>query len=302
MNREELHTLIAQTVRPNNKKQINAESLANLFSEMVDATPEGGGGLKYSEERTLYGLNEEVLTDEQKAYNAETYSKMWSGEAVTINVGGIILTPLFATTEDEYVRFEVSLDSDGIKVQVIIKLRSDGSVEVSYTYGSDDSLVIEYGNAESAKAVFADPMFFCKRIVLWNLVFFIDLHIKSFPIDIDGKTVCVLGHEYESTVWLYLYDVDTGEIIEEETVYNTLKVYINVSNTNPANAPYNREAVSGQVTYTNLCVRDSDSSSIVYNPLYSKKIANEYIEVAIYRNGALETWRINADGTSNLTA
>lgn len=264
----------------------------------VDEKVGQGGGLKYSEERTLYGINEEVLTDEQKAYNAETYSKMWGGEAVTINVGGVILTPYFATEDDGFVRFEISLD----KVQVIIKLRSDGSVEVSYTYGSDDSLVIEYGNAESAKAVFADHMFFYKRIVLWNLVFFIDLHIKSLPITTDGKTVCMLGYEYEGTEVIMVYDVDTGEILEEATTSDTLKVYIDVSNTEDLNASYNRDAVSGQNTYKNLVVGDNYSLRAVYYPLYSYKTDNSNIEVVIYRNGAFQRWIINADGTSTLTA
>lgn len=302
MNREELHTLIAQTVRPNNKKQINAESLANLFSEMVDATPEGGGGLKYSEERTLYGVEKEVLTDEQKAYNAETYSKMWGGEAVTINVDGIFLTPRFFTIEDEYVRFEVSFDLEGFKVQVIIKLRSDGSVEVSETFSTGDSLVIEYGNAESAKAVFNDPMFFYKRIVLFYFLTFVDLHIKSVPITTDGKTDCVLGYQLEGTEYLLTYDVDTGEIIAEEALSNTLRVYVGVTDKDSVRATYNRDAVSGQTAYGNLVVGENNSQSITYSPLYSKKIANEYIEVAIYRNGVLQTWRINADGTSTLTA
>ena len=270
--------------------------------DKVEQGEAGGSGLKYSEERTLYGINEEVMTDEQKAYNAETYSKMWGGEAITINVGGVILTPYFATEEDGLVRFKVSLDSDGIKVQVIIKLFSDGSVEVSATYGADDSLVIEYGNAESAKAVFADPMFFYKRIVLLKFIVLVDLNIKTLPITSEGKTVCIVGVQIEGSLWLLIYDVDTGEIIEEVNEYDTLEVYINVPNTETNYASYNRDAVSGKVTYTNLCVRDSYNSSVVYNPLYSTKTANEYIEVAIYRNGALEKWRINANGTSTLTA
>lgn len=300
MNREELHTLIAQTVRPNNKKQINAESLANLFSEMVDATPEGGGGLKYSEERTLYGINEEVLTDEQKAYNAETYSKMWSGEAVTINVGGIFLPTLVSTTE--YVRFEASFDFDGIIVQVIIKLYSDGSVEVSQIARPGDALVITYGDPESAKAVFADPAFFYKRIVLLFALSLVDLNVKSLPITTDGKTDCVLGYQFDGTEYLLTYDVDTGEIIAEEALSNTLRVYVGVTDKDSVRATYNRDAVSGQTTYKNLVVGENNSQSITYSPLYSKKIANEYIEVAIYRNGVLQTWRINADGTSTLTA
>lgn len=262
----------------------------------------GQGGLKYSEERTLYGINEEVLTDEQKAYNAETYSKMVGGEAVTINVGGVILTPYFATEDDGYVRFEISLDSDGIKVQVIIKLFNDGNVDVSYTFGAEDALVITYGDAESAKAVFADPMFYYKRIVLFNLVTLIDLNIKTLPITSEDETICIVGAQYEGNLWVLIYDVDTGEIIDEENEYDTLEVYINVPNTDANYAPYNRDAVSGKVTYTNLCVRDSYNSSVVYNPLYSTKTTNEYIEVAIYRGGALEKWRINADGTSTLTA
>jgi hypothetical protein len=300
MNREELHTLIAQTVRPNNKKQINAESLANLFSEMVDATPEGGGGLKYSEERTLYGINEEVLTDEQKAYNAETYSKMWREEAVTINVGGIFLPPLVSTTE--YVRFGASLDFDGIIVQVIIKLYSDGSVEVSHIDRPGDALVIIYGDPESAKGVFADPMFFYKRIVLVYSLTIVDLHIKSLPITTDGKTDCMLGYQFDGAEHLLTYDVDTGEIIEEETLYDTLKVYIDVSNTEDRNASYNRDAVSVQNTYKNIVVEDNYSIGAVYYPLYSYKTDNINIEVVIYRNGAFQRWRINADGTSTLTA
>lgn len=268
----------------------------------VDEKVGQGGGLKYSEERTLYGVEEEVLTDEQKAYNAETYSKMWSGEAVTINVGGIFLTPFFSTIEDEYVRFEVSWDLDGIKVQVIIKLRSDGSVEVSYNSGADDSLVIEYGNAESAKAVFADPMFFYKRIVLLFALSLVDLNVKSLPITTDGKTDCVLGYQFDGTEYLLTYDVNTGEIIAEEALSNTLRVYVGVTDKDSVRASYNRDAVSGQTTYKNLVVGENNNQSITYSPLYSKKIANEYIEVAIYRNGALQTWRINADGTSTLTA
>ena len=301
MNKEEIKTMIAETIMPNNKKAITAQSLANVLTTMAENSGEGGG-LKYSEERTLYGVNEEVLTDEQKAYNAETYSKMWSGEAVTINVGGVILTPYFATEDDGFVRFEISLDSDGIKVQVIIKLFSDGSVEVSYTFGAEDALVITYGDAESAKAVFADPMFFYKRIVLFNFILLIDLNIKTLPITTAGKTTCIVGAQIEGNLWVLQYDVDTGEIIDEENQYDTLEVYINVPNTEANYASYNRDAVSGKVTYTNLCVKDSDNSRIVYSPLYSTKTTNSNIEVAIYRNGALETWRINADGTSTLTA
>jgi hypothetical protein len=262
-----------------------------------------GGGLKYSEERTLYGVYEEVLTDEQKAYNAETYSMMWRGDAVTINVGGFFLTPFFDTTEGEYVMFEVVfLDINGIKSHYIIKLSSDGSVEVSHTYGEDGSLVITYGDPESAKAVFADPTFFYKRIVLLYDIALVDLHIKSLPITTDGKTICMLGFTSEGYEVIMTYDVDTGEIIEEETLYDTLKVYIDVSNTEDRNASYNRDAVSVQNTYKNIVVEDNYSIGAVYYPLYSYKTDNSNIEVIIYRNGAFQRWRINADGTSTLTA
>lgn len=270
--------------------------------DKVESGEAGGGGLKYSEERTLYGVEEEEMTDEQKAYNAETYSKMWSGEAVTINVGGLLLTPYFAHEDVGFVRLKISFDADGIKVQVIIKLFSDGNVEVSDTFGAEDALVITYGDPESAKAVFADPMFYYKRIVLLEFLVLADLNIKTLPLTTAGKTTCILGAQLEGALWLLTYDVNTGEIIKEEAAYDTLEVYIKVSNTEANYASYNRDAVSGKVTYTNLCVRDNYNSSVVYNPLYSTKTTNEYIEVAIYRDGALEKWRINADGTSTLTA
>lgn len=44
MNRNELIEAIQQTIVPNGKKGITAESLANLLMEMVNATPEGGNG------------------------------------------------------------------------------------------------------------------------------------------------------------------------------------------------------------------------------------------------------------------
>ena len=300
MNKEEIKTMIAQTIMPNNKKAITAQSLANVLTTMADNS--GGGGLKYSEERTLYGVEEEEMTDEQKAYNAETYSKMWGGEAVTINVSGVILTPYFATEDDGFVWFEISLYADGIKVQFIIKLFSDGSVEVSGTFGAEDALMIVYGDPESAKAVFADPTFFYKRIVLFYFLTLVDLHIKTVPITVDGKTRCMLGFTSEGTEVIMTYDVDTGEILEEETTSDTLKVYINVSNTEAFNASYNRDAVSGQNTYKNLVVGDNYSVRAVYYPLYSYKTDNSNIEVEIYRNGAFQIWRINADGTSTLIA
>ena len=75
MNRNELIEAIQQTIVPNGKKGITAESLANLLMEMVNATPEGGSG--GSGQIVFYAgtpnedVTEFVLTPEQKAHNAE---------------------------------------------------------------------------------------------------------------------------------------------------------------------------------------------------------------------------------------
>lgn len=88
MNKNELIEAIQQTIVPNGKKGITAESLANLLMEMVNATPEGGSG--GSGQIVFYagmptGETHEALempifepTPEQKAHNVEMFNTVKS--------------------------------------------------------------------------------------------------------------------------------------------------------------------------------------------------------------------------------
>lgn len=299
MTKDEIKAMIAETIQTNNKKAITAQSLANVLTTMAENSGEGGGGLKFSEERTLYGINEEVLTDEQKAYNAETYKKISNGEAVTINMGGYILPPTVSSSTDDFIGFTMMMKSDESNIYFLVKLQNDGSVEVSYNLDMGGSKIIFYGDPESAKAVFADPMFFYKRIKILYLIVLIDVSAISVPVTTDGITTCALSFQHDGNETVITYNVDTGEIISEETSFGTLTVYIDVSDTESVRASYNKDAVSDKYTYKNLCVVHTNFN-VVYNALQTSKIDNNYIQVVIYRNSTFETWKINADGTSTL--
>ena len=78
---------IQQVVKPNGKKAISAESLANLLIDIVSAIPEGNGG---SGQVVFYfGMPNEddgamTLTPEQQAHNAEMF-KVVKESPITIS-------------------------------------------------------------------------------------------------------------------------------------------------------------------------------------------------------------------------
>lgn len=74
MNKNEIIEAINAVVRPNSEKAITAESLANLLIEMVNATPEGGGGGFYYIDGTTG--DDYQSTAEAKAHNVEVLARM----------------------------------------------------------------------------------------------------------------------------------------------------------------------------------------------------------------------------------
>ena len=77
MNKTELIDAIQQVIKPNGKKAISAESLANLLIDIVSAIPEGNGG---SGQVVFYAgvpnedFTDVTLTPEQMAHNAEMFN------------------------------------------------------------------------------------------------------------------------------------------------------------------------------------------------------------------------------------
>lgn len=85
MTKEEIIAAIAETIAPNNIKGITAESLANILTEIVNASGESGGGsgslVVYIGQGDLE-TGEMSQTAEQKAHNADVFKAVKSAEAM----------------------------------------------------------------------------------------------------------------------------------------------------------------------------------------------------------------------------
>lgn len=106
--------------------KFTGQEIDNLLTQVQ----EGGssGGLKYSEERTLYVYD---LTDEQKAYNAETYNKLINeGGAITINYYGVMLTHSGTEDSGEGAYLSVTMAIPEAVFPVIFILHNDGTVSI----------------------------------------------------------------------------------------------------------------------------------------------------------------------------
>lgn len=85
MTKEEIIAAIAETIAPNNIKGITAESLANILTEIVNASGGSGGGsgslMVYIGQFDLE-TGEMSQTAEQKAHNADVFKAVKSAEAM----------------------------------------------------------------------------------------------------------------------------------------------------------------------------------------------------------------------------
>lgn len=144
MTKDEIKAMIAETIKPNNKKAITAQSLANVLTAITNNSGDGGAGLKYSEERMLYGIDGE-LTDEQRAYNVETYNKAMAGEPISANINGALLEAM--TSEGVWF---VYVDFFGpVLLFTEFSLLPDGSVEVT---DAVNFAIIDLDNLVQAKS------------------------------------------------------------------------------------------------------------------------------------------------------
>lgn len=91
MTKAEILEAINATIAPNGVKGITAESLANILTEIVNATPEGGSGGAGGEylDMTLANPDDETsmaLTPEAMAHNAALYTSICE----ILNNGGVL--------------------------------------------------------------------------------------------------------------------------------------------------------------------------------------------------------------------
>lgn len=302
---DEIKVAIEETIKPNNKKAINAQTLANILNAMADVMPESGGGLKYSEERMLYLSDNEGFNEEQRAYNIETYNKAVSGEAITVNMVGAILaiSPTGAIDEQGNEIVETTTITTS-QMTIWVQLFSDGSTLSQLGTTSGSNLLI-YGDQESFKQFFAKPTFYLEDATIWVIVELLKVTGITIPIEsTPSATRVTMSCVGIGAAMDLVCDVNTGEILEEHSysIKAPADVYLNVTDIESAHAKYNLKAVADASTYDTFFAKDvqKESGTERYMVL-SVSYSGYYATITIYRNDKFEKWQINrTDGTSSL--
>lgn len=124
------------------KLRQSTEKIQELL-DIVEQGGAGGGGLKYSVERTVYpnkiifdGYEEEEITDEERAYNAETYTKSWNDGNVVVSIGGGFLSYTLGSNTDGTGEGEVifntvvEIDDALVSYTAIIYSNGDATIEI----------------------------------------------------------------------------------------------------------------------------------------------------------------------------
>lgn len=181
-----------------------------------------GGGLKYSEERILYvSYDGEELTEEQKAYNVETYNKMLEGHPITINYSGMFLAMAGETEEGGiYLSIVVAIPilTTIMPMPIILILNNDGTTSFYEVQTiSSDILYVpivggELGESEKQNNIQVATTTSVKRIRMVpepGSVYLLD----SMPIGVDVGNI-LLFFRYE-TMYKATVDFTTGDVAIE---------------------------------------------------------------------------------------
>lgn len=173
---------------------------------------DGKLGLQYSTERTLYGFEEEEMTDEQKAYNRMTYAMLKAGEKVTINVEGMLF-PMLDAGDGTY-EWQISQMLGGIKFTGRVLLHEDGSVTIPELIS--DPLIIDVSDPASMLAFFQISDAFCllKPAIMISAG---AVHVNCiYFTTYNGKTSVVLCATAPLQNVEFIVDYDTGVLLDEK--------------------------------------------------------------------------------------
>lgn len=173
---------------------------------------EGYIGLQYSTERTLYGLEEEEMTDVQKAYNMMTYAMLKAGKKVTINVEGMLF-PMLDAGDGTY-EWQISQMMGGIKFTGRVLLHEDGSVTLPEMIS--DPLLIDPGDPASMLAFFqSSEIFYLLKPAFMMSTGVVHVNCIYFT-TYNGKTVVVLCATAPLQNVELIVDYDTGVLLDEK--------------------------------------------------------------------------------------
>lgn len=168
-------------------------------------------GLQYSTERTLYGIEEEEMTEEQKAYNIMTYAMLKAGEHVTINAEGMLF-PMLDVGDGTYEGL-VSQTLGGLKLSARIILNEDGSVTLPEVIS--DPLIIDVSDPASMLAFFqiSDAFFLLKPAILVGTGV---AHVNCIQVSsYNGNPVVLLSVTGPISNHAFVVNYQTGVLLEE---------------------------------------------------------------------------------------
>ena len=117
---------------------------------LLDKIEEGGTGLKYSEERTVYLTEIDILgeagvvqiSEEERAYNIETFNKAWDNNNVFISWFGVYFNLIemyngetygsatfnsLAEYNDTLVSYIIKVDTNGDAIATLKEIQTGGS-------------------------------------------------------------------------------------------------------------------------------------------------------------------------------
>lgn len=110
--------------------------IKKYVDDMVASSSSTGKGLKYSEERTVYLTEIHILgevdvaqiSDEERAYNIETFNNAWNNQNVFISWFGTYFNPIEMRNGETYgsATFNALAEYNGILVSYIIKVDTNG--------------------------------------------------------------------------------------------------------------------------------------------------------------------------------
>ena len=133
------------------KKKADKSDVPTKLSQLEQDIEVGGGGLKYAVERTFYD-SEFGLTDEQRAYNIETYNLVKDGKIVLLFVDGLLLD--FSSLDGNRAIFSGQFFVSGYQIFCQLTIDENGDThteEPVIKHISDNGTAIVYANETSER-------------------------------------------------------------------------------------------------------------------------------------------------------
>lgn len=301
-------------VSGNTIKTINGESILGEGNIEI----QGGGGVELLEIR--YNWDGTELTDEDKAVNAATYSKVvaggdyvfWSNCIDYIIYGSIMQLPY-----EEHTPIIVGFESKLLQLMQInstlIGIEETGNIDNNATIslGVSNAIILEFNNITTSTECFD----YLRTIFGYTQISSLtseNIYIYG-PADTEGVVIGLMLDTLNNTFLVQYYNAQgtytiwansssdniifhianggicyLGEDITDE--YKLLNTYL-------TNSPFNQTEDNRTTLSAKFISDDTIYAPVSLKPIIANTKLTAY-QITIYRNSTFETWQINSDGTT----